>query len=126
MTPLQKSLLSAIAGALAYGTWAYWVNMADGPTMAVRTGVVQGSFSFVITLTMSFMLEGLFRAFGRHFAAAAGALAIVSAFLFCAAYAAQWAAGSQMILMTILPGYLIGTAYGAAYLWSALREQPPS
>jgi hypothetical protein len=123
MSPLQKSLLSACTGALAYGAWAYWVNMPDGNAMALRTGAVQGSFSFVITLTMTLMLEGLFRAFGRSMMAAAGTLAIVSAFLFCTAYALQWAAGSQAILMTIIPGYLIGTAYGGVYLWSLLRQQ---
>lgn len=122
MGALTKSLLSASAGALIYGAWAYWVNMADGESMAIRTGAVQGSFSFVLTLVMTLLLEGLFRLFGQSRRAAVLSLITVSAFLFSTAYSLQWLAGSQAILMTILPGYLIGTGYAAAYLWSLLRS----
>lgn len=122
MSPLSKSLLSATAGALIYGSWAYWVNMSDGTEMAITTGVVQGSFSFVLTLSMTLILEYLYRFLGPGTGAVIGTTAAVSAFMFTTAYSLQWAAGSGEILMTILPGYLIGTAYAASYAISLERN----
>lgn len=121
MSPLLKSLASASAGALIYGSWAYYVNADAGSEMAVRTAAVQGSFSFVLTLSMTLMLEYLYRHLGPGKQAALATTALVSAFMFATAYSLQWAAGSNEILMTILPGYLIGTVYAGTYAWSLLR-----
>ena len=121
MSPLTKSLLSATAGALIYGSWAYWVNMSDGPQMAITTALVQGSFSFVLTLSMTLILEYLYRFLGPGTRAVVYTTTFVSAFMFVTAYSLQWLAGSREILMTILPGYLIGTIYAASYAISLER-----
>ncbi len=122
MSALSKSLLSATAGALIYGGWAYWVNMSDGAQMAITTALVQGSFSFVLTLSMTLILEYLYRFLGPGTGAVVGTTAAVSAFMFATAYSLQWLAGSSEILMTILPGYLIGTVYAASYAVSLERR----
>lgn len=122
MSPLSKSLLSATAGALIYGSWAYWVNMSDSTQMAITTALVQGSFSFVLTLSMTLILEYLYRFLGPGTGAVVGTTAAVSAFMFATAYSLQWLAGSGEILMTILPGYVIGTTYAAFYAVSLERN----
>lgn len=121
MSPLLKSLASATAGALIYGSWAYYVNSDAGAEMAARTAAVQGSFSFVLTLSMTLMLEYLYRLLGPGQGAAVITTALVSAFMFATAYTLQWVAGSKEILMTILPGYVIGTVYAGTYAWSLQR-----
>lgn len=119
---LQKSLLSATAGALVYGGWGYYANSAAGAEMAMRTGVVQGSYSFVLTLSMTLLLEWGYAAMGRTRNGAVTTLVVVSALMFATAYALQYFAGSEAILMTILPGYVVGTIYAAVYLGSLHRK----
>ena len=91
--------------------------------MALRTGTVQGSYSFALTLSMTLLLEWGYAWLGKTAKGAIVTLTTVSALMFSTAYALQYFAGSQAILMTILPGYVVGTIYAAIYLGSLHR--PP-
>ncbi|MEM6301364.1 MAG: hypothetical protein AAF749_06450 [Pseudomonadota bacterium] len=113
-----QGLASATIGALIYGSWAYYVNMADGAAMALRTSAVQGSFSFCLTLSMSLLLSWLYTRFGHSLPSAIASWLLNGVFIFSTAYGLQYAAGSKAILMTIGPGFLIGSAYAAAFLFS--------
>lgn len=124
LSPLQKSLISATAGALLYGGWGYYANSGAGAEMAMRTGIVQGSYSFVLTLSMTLLLEWGYAVLGRNRNGAVITLAVVSSLMFTTAYALQYFAGSKAILMTILPGYVVGTIYAAIYLSSVHRSLP--
>ena len=113
-----QGLASATIGALIYGSWAYYVNMADGAAMALRTSAVQGSFSFCLTLSMSLLLSWLYTRLGHSLPSAIASWLLNGVFIFSTAYGLQYAAGSKAILMTIGPGFLIGSAYAAAFLFS--------
>lgn len=89
--------------------------------MALRTSAVQGSFSFFLTLSMSLLLSWLFTRFGHSLASAVASWLLNGVFIFSTAYGLQYAAGSKAILMTIGPGFLIGSAYAAAFLFSLYR-----
>ncbi|MFK7915669.1 MAG: hypothetical protein AB8B93_17260 [Pseudomonadales bacterium] len=126
LSPIQKSLISATAGALLYGGWGYYANSSAGTEMAMRTGIVQGSYSFVLTLSMTLLLEWGYGLLGRTRNGAIVTLAIVSGLMFSTAYALQYFAGSEAILMTILPGYVVGTIYAATYLGALHRSPAPT
>ncbi|MEM8942517.1 MAG: hypothetical protein AAGC91_10200 [Pseudomonadota bacterium] len=116
------SLGSALAGAVIYGGWAYYVNMGDGAAMAARTSAVQGTFSFCLTLSMSLLLTSLYERFGRTVFAACVSLMATCVFIFCTAYGLQYLAGSHEILMTIAPGFVIGSTYAAIFLITLHRS----
>jgi len=112
---LVRSLLAATAGALAYGGWALFVNHGAGWDIGATTAAVQASYSFFLTLFITLFVEFLQRRLGRTLAALAAAVLIASATMFCIAFALQSLAGSLHVLATILPGWVIGSAYVTAY-----------
>lgn len=121
MSPVTRSLVFASLGALAYGSWAYYVNADEG--MGWPTALVQGSFSFVLTMTLTLLIERLFGQLGRNLTGASTTFALASLFMFSTAYALQFLAGAPHILMTILPGWAIGSVYAGAYTTALFRTK---
>ena len=56
-SPILRSLLSALAGFIIYGLWAYWVNSSEDRGRALVSALTQGSYSFIITLVLNFFME---------------------------------------------------------------------
>lgn len=108
-------MLAASLAAGGYGTWAYFANRHAGPAAASVASLVQGSYSFALTLVMTGFIEWLVAVIGRTHLALAGVVAMATAGLFAIAFGLQWLAGTPSILVTILPGWIIGTAYAVAY-----------
>ena len=119
-----RSLIAAIAGFVAYGGWAFFANVAHGSDMATRAGWVQGSYSFVLTFVMTYVTEWLYRLFSRVPMGMMWTVVLVSIILFSSAYSIHLLVGTPEILMTILPGFVIGTIYTAVYVWGLQRAQP--
>jgi hypothetical protein len=46
---------------IAYGGWGFWVNMSHGIEMGTTAGLIQGSYSVVLTLSMTMVMESLMR-----------------------------------------------------------------
>ncbi|MFT6039095.1 MAG: hypothetical protein ACI9TP_001889, partial [Candidatus Azotimanducaceae bacterium] len=42
---ILRSALTGVVGFIAYGGWAYYVNLGHGDDVALRAGLVQGSYS---------------------------------------------------------------------------------
>lgn len=116
VSKLQRSVLSGVAGFLVYGGWAFWLNASHGTAMGISAGAVQGSYSFVLTLTMTLVMEHLMASFVAIPARGALTVALVSGISFSVAYSLQWLNGTPEILLTILPGFFIGVVYCAVYV----------
>lgn len=116
LTPLQRSLISGIAGFLIYGGWALAVNVSHGLTMGLRAGALQGSYSFFLTLGMTLVMEHLMMRFSHLAARTVLTVFIVSAVAFSVAYSIHWLNSTPEILLTILPGFLIGAIYSTIYV----------
>ena len=115
-SPWVRSLLSGVAGFAAYGGWAYFANMEHGVAVAMRAGLVQGTYSLVLTFFMTLFTEFAFvKIYGLPFAKVltTAAIAIV---LSSTAYFIHLFVGTPEIIMTILPGALIGTTYTFMYI----------
>lgn len=112
-SPFVRSLLSGIAGFVVYGGWAYFVNAEHGQELAMMIGLVQGSYSFALTFVMTLVTEWLFRRCNGQFAMIMG---VVCTALFVTPYAIHMLIGTPEILMTILPGFVIGSIYTGVYV----------
>ena len=114
--PWVRSGLAGLAGFLAYGGWAFYANSGHGDAIALRSGVVQGSYSFVLTFVMTIVTEWLFaKLYPRSFWLPSLML-IVCSVLFTTAYTINMIAGTPEILMTIFPGFVIGSIYTLVYV----------
>lgn len=118
LSPFQRSLISAFAGLLAYGLWAYFANMAHGFKAGIKAACVQGGYSFVLTFVMTMLIESLYRFLIQKHWQRATVMTIVTVCL--TLYASSWLlnylVGTPEILMTVLPGYVIGSMYTYSYV----------
>lgn len=120
-TPLIRSLLAGLAGFVAYGSWASFANWPHGEAIALRSGLVQGSYSLVLTLSMTLVTEWLHNRFINLPGTILWVMLIVCPALFTTAYVINMIAGTPEILMTILPGFVIGSVYTLVYLMGLQR-----
>jgi len=124
---LQRSLISAISGFFFYGSWAVYVNWSYGMLAWLKAGVVQGSYSFVLTLCMTLLLEGMFKVNKRLFKKIQ--LVNWSTIIICctAVFSVSWginaAAGTPEILRTVILGYIIGGIYSTSYVYGLSRSE---
>ena len=119
-TPLLRSGLAGLAGFAVYGAWAYYANSDHGTMVAMRSGLVQGGYSLLLTFVMTLVTEFMFARLGSLWLTSA----TVSVILFLSAYTIHMLVGTPEILMTILPGYVIGTIYTIVYVVGLRRALP--
>ncbi len=113
---LMRSFLSGIAGFIAYGGWAYYVNLDHDADLAMMIGLVQGSYSFVLTFVMTLTTESLYKRFKESKNQVLFVMITVCAGLFTTPYVIHMFIGTPEILMTILPGFVIGMIYTWVYV----------
>jgi hypothetical protein len=116
LSPLQRSLMSGVAGFIVYGGWGFWVNMSHGTEMGAMAGLIQGSYSFVLTLSMTIFMEYLMRMLAGVRARQVITVVLVSVGTFVVAYSIQWLNSTPEILLTVTPGFLIGAVYSTVYV----------
>lgn len=129
LNPLQRSLISAAAGFIFYGAWAFWVNAMHGSMVALKAACVQGGYSFLLTLCMTVLLEGMFRFNARVFTQRHlinwSTIVLCCAIIFSGSWAVNVAAGTPEIFQTVILGYVVGGIYSASYVFSLARVQLP-
>ena len=119
---LQRSFLSALAGLIGYGVWAYLVNSQHGATAAFKAASVQGGYSFILTFVMTLLIELLYRRFAR--ASRSERLTRVATIVSVCAiiYTTSWwinvLAATPEIFNTVILGYVVGGIYTIGYVQS--------
>lgn len=111
-----RSLLAATAGLVGYGLWAFFVNHDHGIDAGLRSGLVQGGYSFALTFCMTWFMERLYEFLRPRAHAVWSTVGITIGLLFATAWTINWVARTPEILMTILPGFVIGSIYTAIYM----------
>ncbi|MEO0508611.1 MAG: hypothetical protein AAF065_01985 [Verrucomicrobiota bacterium] len=104
-------LVSSVAAALGYGGWAVFVNYEVSPMSGWRAGCVQGSYAFCSTLFLTIAIRKIYYLGGsgkrgRLIAFAVGIVIIISL-----PATLNLIAQTPNVIMTILPGILIGSVY---------------
>ena len=116
LNAFQRSALSGALGFVVYGGWAFWVNVGHSQAAGISAGLLQGSYSFFLTLCMTLVMEYLMFKFKRLPQRGLLTVSIVSIITFLVAYSLHWLNGTPEILLTILPGFVIGLVYSIVYV----------
>ena len=118
---LLRSITAGLAGFVVYGSWAYYINLTHGFEIGMRAGLVQGSYSLVLTLSTTLLMEYLLTSFQSVKGQAVLTILITSVITFVTAFAIHRLFGTPEILMTIAPGFFIGALYTVFYVFSVNR-----
>lgn len=115
------SLLPAVAGFLAYGGWAVYANWSYGTHSALKAGVTQGTFSFVLTLILNLFMLWLYRLGGPQPMRILSTVLLTCLLIYSLSWGVNYLAGTPEILMTVMPGWIFSTFYALGYTLSLTR-----
>lgn len=98
-----------------------------GPWASIKAALVQGSYSFLITLGMTLMLEVIYRSLSK-ITGWYQTSAVISVILCCTpVFIGSWminvAAGTPEVFRTVILGYVIGVVYSSTYVMGLLKHQ---
>jgi len=110
-----RGLLAGTAGFVIYGSWAFYINFDHGLAAALKAGATQGSYSFTLTLIMSFIMEWLFQLSDQPKVKFSLTFFITCLLIYSTSWSINALAGTPEIFLTILPGATISTLYTLSY-----------
>jgi len=122
-----------LVAVVGYGAWAFYSSVYDGTmdkhfNVAIRAALIQGTYSGVLTLINLSVLEFLFLKLNSLLPCLGNIIATVS----CATIAQYLVIvpihlinGTPNIVLTLAPGFIIGTAFSTAYLFSVKKKFYP-
>lgn len=103
------------------------INYGYGQMVAVKAACVQGGYSFLLTLCMTMLLEGMFRFNSRVLRARNlinwSTIVICCAIVFSGSWAINVAAGTPEVFRTVMLGYVFGAIYSTSYVFGLARDQ---
>ena len=109
---IVRSLTPALVGFIGYGGWALGCNLSHGLDMGLKSGFVQGTISFFITIVSNLLMETVYRFTGSRVITI-----VTSIFTFVGtSFTVNYIVGTPEILLTIAPGALIGSIYTISYV----------
>lgn len=122
---LADGLSGAVLGFLFYGSWAIWANSDHGANIALRAGAIQGSMSFIVTLSGTTLMKLLFVGHAalwlRFLRASVGALVLIYALI----VGIHLLNGTPNILLTLAPGLPITIFFCFSYCYGLIRYGVP-
>lgn len=126
LSALQRSFLGACFGFAFYGGWAVLVNLMHGKESAIKAGLVQGIYSFILTFFMTLLLETFYLHLKRLVNAESSAIfltVIMSCFLvFSGSWYVNYVSGTPEIFNTVILGYIFGGIYSVVYTLGLARQ----
>ena len=125
LQPQQWAILSAVAGFIFYGLWAYWVNRDHGLLLAVKAACTQGTYSFILTFVMTVLIEAIYRhflkLFDNYLLIIWLTIVLTCALIFSASWLVHFLAGTPEIFKTVALGYFFGGLYSIIYVYSLAK-----
>jgi hypothetical protein len=130
--PKHKVWITVIA-VLGYGGWAFYSSVYDGSmqqnfAVAMRAGFIQGAYSGLLTLINITALEFMFLKLNSMMPCLANmVLTVVCATIvqYGVIVPIHIINGTPNIVLTLAPGFFIGTTFSAAYLFSVRKKHYP-
>lgn len=119
-----RGLLAGTAGFVIYGGWAFFINFDHGLPAALKAGATQGSYSFTLTLIMSFIMEWLFQLSDQPKVKFSLTFFITCLLIYSTSWSINALAGTPEIFLTILPGATFSTIYTLSYTLTLFKLQP--
>lgn len=97
-----------------------------GSQAAIKAACVQGSYSFLLTLSMTLMLDAMYRSLlkltGLYLFSGFITVIICCSLVFAGSWTLNVAAGTPEIFETVILGYVIGAIYSSTYVFGLLRK----
>jgi len=125
-SPLQRSLLSAFGAFIVYGGWGYYVNSDHALQVSFKAGFVQGSYSFLLTLMMTVLIEAIYSLISRYVKtkklSKVMTILITCLLIFSTSWWVNVLAGTPEIFNTVILGYVFGGVFTISYVFSVLGE----
>ncbi len=126
LSALQRSLISACIGFAFYGSWAVFVNFMHGKESALKAGLVQGGYSFILTFFMTILLEAIYQKARRVISVKNIAITVTVLASCSLAFSGSWfvnyLSGTPEIFNTVILGYIFGGLYSIIYTIGLARE----
>lgn len=116
-----RSVISAIAAFLFYGSWAYYANSMHAQPIVFKAAITQGTYAFVSTLILSLFIEFLFKI--KKNISFFLVFCVTCMFLYSTSYGINFLLGTPEIFVTILPGMVIGTVYAFFYIFGLSKSR---
>lgn len=117
--PAQKTLVRALVSATVIGSlffaWATLVNWGHGMEQALRAGFGQGGVSFLVSMSMAFMLEYLFFLPANKALRIPFAVASTMSIVIGVSALVHILIGTPEIIRTIALPFLMGVVYTSLY-----------
>jgi len=127
MSPLKRSLVNALIGFLVYGGWGVLVNLMHGQDPAIKAGLVQGSYSFVLTFIMTMLMESVFGYLynlSKHdILSASGTVVLTCGLVFSGSWFVNYLADTPEIFNTVILGYVLGGLYSLFYVVVLVQQR---
>ncbi|WP_411993156.1 hypothetical protein [Agarivorans sp. DSG3-1] len=114
LSPWQIALLAA----LVYGAWAAFVNSEHGNGVALKAGLVQGSYAFVSTWLISFIAKWMLLRWGFSQTVRWSAMSVSWLVMLAIPVVLHTWQKTPDLVEAILPGLAIGSLY----LWSYCQQ----
>ncbi len=111
-----RSVMAGLAGFIVYGGWAFYVNSDYGNASGIKAGVVQGSYSFSLTLGATMLMEYLWAKLQKTRSPVILTLLAANTLTLTVAYTINWIFATPEILTTIAPGFFIGILFTSSYV----------
>jgi hypothetical protein len=121
----RRSLLLASGAFLLYGGWAFMVNRSHGTGAGSRALVVQGSLSFLSTLTITMLMEWAYGRTGPPWIRVGRAFLGGCLPMYTLTIGVHVLVGTPEVVATVAPVLALGTAYCAVYSLSLTRLRQP-
>lgn len=86
-------------------------------------GLTQGAYSAVVTLAMTTVIEWLFAGDGTIRRRQTRCVAVTVALLLASSVLVHVVAGTNEVVLTVLPSWVFGTAYTIAYAQGLARAE---
>lgn len=113
-----RLILPAIMGFVAYGAWAYFANDEFTTEVALKAAMTQGSYSFIITLILSVLIEYLYKRLNKINHHHWWVISISCLLLYSSSWFVNFIAETPNIVMTILPGAMMSTIFTVVYVFN--------
>ncbi len=122
---VKETLILGLLSVVPYVSWAIYINYSFGINTIIQVAITQSALSFFLTIFLT-QIVIYFYQFGQTFPVKL-ALATLGSSLFSNlfVYATHYFAGTPAIIMTMLPGSILGFIYAFIYCFRLAGKLSP-
>jgi hypothetical protein len=131
---IAKKALITLVAVIGYGSWALYSNWpadsdAHGQMIAIRAACIQGFYSGFLTLITVIALEAIFLRLNKKLSCRSNMIvtvAITAIMQYSIIVPVHIFNQTPNILITLLPGFIIGTIFSTVFLMSVKAKHYPA